>query len=98
MEETYELGIIQLADGQMQLFGEFELDSPVHIAARRKWTQRCQHTQNQCGLVIAQGSTGKSKGNPQPKDMLAVIETKFLDPEELGLGLFKLMPGFADMD
>jgi hypothetical protein len=98
VRKTYELGIIQLADGQMQLFGEFALDSPIHLEARRKWTQRCQQTNNQCGLIIAQGLTGKAKGNPQPKDMLAVIETQFLDAEELGLGVLKLVTDFVDID
>jgi hypothetical protein len=91
MNDTYELGIIHLADGQMQLFGEFGLDDQIHIAARCQWTQRCQQTKGRCGLIIAQGLTGKARGNPQPKDMLAVLETRSLDPTELGLGVLKLV-------
>ncbi len=91
MQDTLELGLIQLADGQMQLFGEFDIDDQTHLAARRKWTQRCQQTKGRCGLIIAQGLTGKARGNPQPKDMLAIIETQSIEPEDLGLGLLKLV-------
>jgi hypothetical protein len=91
LEDTYELGLLQLADGQMQLFGEFGLDDSTHIAARGKWLQRCQKTKGRCGLIIAQGLTGKARGNPQPKDVLAVIETMSLEPAELGLGVLKLV-------
>jgi hypothetical protein len=91
LEDTYELGLLQLADGQMQLFGEFDIDDQIHLAARRKWNQRCQQTKGHCGLIIAQGLTGKARGNPQPKDMLAVIETRSIEPATLGLGTLKLV-------
>jgi hypothetical protein len=91
MADTLELGLIQLADGQMQLFGEFDIDDQTHLAARRKWIQRCQKTKGCCGLIIAQGLTGKARGNPQPKDMLAIIETRSIEPEDLGLGILKLV-------
>ncbi len=91
MDDTLELGLIQLSDGQMQLFGEFDIDDRTHLAARQKWTQRCQKTKGCCGLIIAQGMTGKSRGNPQPKDMLAIIETRSIEPEDLGLGILKLV-------
>jgi hypothetical protein len=91
LQDTYELGLLQLADGQMQLFGEFDIDDQVHLAARRKWKQRCQQTKGRCGLIIAQGLTGKARGNPQIKDMLAVIETQSIDPESIGLGPLKLV-------
>ncbi len=91
MEDTYELGLIQLADGQMQLFGEFDIEDQIHLAARSKWKQRCAQTKGRCGLIIAQGLTGKARGNPQPKDMLAVIETSSIEPEDLGLGVLKLV-------
>jgi hypothetical protein len=91
MANTLELGLIQLADGQMQLFGEFDIDDQTHLMARRKWTQRCQKTKGCCGLIIAQGLTGKARGNPQSKDMLAIIETRSIEPEDLGLGILKLV-------
>ncbi|MFM2303566.1 MAG: hypothetical protein RLZZ135_976 [Cyanobacteriota bacterium] len=90
--DLLDLGILQLADGEMQLFGEFYHDSKVHIEARRKWDQRSQNTQGYCGLVVAQGLTGKSRGNPGVRETIALLETKSLSDEDLGLGLLQFLP------
>jgi hypothetical protein len=89
---SFDLGILQLADGEMQLFGEFCNSSAVHIEARKKWNQRSQKTKGYCGLVIAQGLTGKARGNPGIPEMLAFLETKSLSDDDLGLGMLQLMP------
>jgi hypothetical protein len=75
---TYDLGILQLADGEMQLFGEFYNDSAIHVEARQKWQQRSEQAQGYCGLVIAKGLTGKARGNPGIEEMIAFLETKSL--------------------
>ena len=38
------------------------------------------------------GATGANRGNPQPKDMLALFEIKSIDGAELGMGVLQLMP------
>ncbi len=91
---SFDLGILQLADGEMQLFGEFDNDSAVHVEARQKWNQRSQKTKGYCGLVIAQGLTGKARGNPGSREMLAFLETKSLSDNDLGLGILQSMPHF----
>jgi len=90
--ERYELGILQTEDGALHLFGEFGEEDPVHQQARRKWDQRCQKTQGWCGLVVARGATGASRGNPRLQDMLALFEVRSLHPDDLGLGRLQLMP------
>ena len=40
------------------------------------------------------GVTGASRGNPQPKDMLAIFEAQAITGEELGMGTLQLMPQF----
>jgi hypothetical protein len=92
--ELYDLGILQTEDGTMYLFGEFMEDDPVHITARQKWDQRCQTTEGYCGLIIAKGLTGASRGNPKLGDMMALYEGRSLSAEALGLGLLELMPQF----
>ena len=92
--ESYELGIIQTENGDLHLLGEFREDDPIHQAAREKWNQRCQKTQGHCGLVIAMGLTGASRGNPQFKHMMALLEGRSLSPKDIGLGPLKLMPFF----
>ncbi len=91
---SFDLGILQLADGEMQVFGEFQHDSPHYVADRQQWNQGSKKTKGYCGLVIAQGLTGKARGNPGVRETLALLETKYLSTEELGLGTLQLMPHF----
>ncbi len=92
MEITYDLGMFQAGNGSLYIFGEFLSDSPEHIKARQKWDQRCQQTQGYCGLIVAMGITGTSRGNPQLQDMMAFFETKSLDAKELAMGVLQLIP------
>lgn len=88
--DRYDLGLLQTGNGDLHLFGEFGEDDPVHVAARKKWEQRCKKTKGFCGLIIAKGLTGASRGNPQPKDMMALFETHALPAKDLGLGTLQL--------
>ncbi|HEY9628565.1 MAG TPA: hypothetical protein V6C84_14785 [Coleofasciculaceae cyanobacterium] len=92
--DRYDLGILQTENGEMHLFGEFLEADPVHIQARKKWDQRCKKIKGYCGLVIAKGFTGASKGNPEFTDMLALFEARSISAKELGLGSLQLMPYF----
>ncbi|MBD1912467.1 MULTISPECIES: hypothetical protein [unclassified Leptolyngbya] len=96
-EIHYDLGILKTLDGDFHLFGEFDEEDPIHIEARKKWDQRCKKTKGQCGLVIAKGSTGASRGNPTMKDMLAFFEVRSLSPNEIGLGPLELTHQFDEL-
>ncbi|MDJ0729461.1 MAG: hypothetical protein QNJ33_05645 [Crocosphaera sp.] len=91
-ELMYDLGILQTGDNSLFVFGEFIQDDPEHQQARQKWEQRCQQTGGYCGLVVAMGVTGSSRGNPTLKDMLAVFEAQYLEPQALAMGILQLMP------
>jgi hypothetical protein len=93
-EEHYDLGILQAQNGDLYLFGEFNEDDPVHQEARQKWERRCQSTKGWCGLVIAKGLMGASRGQPQFKDMIALFEVRWVSAKELGIGPLQLMPMF----
>jgi hypothetical protein len=84
-QQAYDLGLLQTNDGTFHLFGEFFETDPVHVRARKKWDQRCSKTKGYCGLVIAMGISGASRGNPQLKDMMGLFEVQALSGEELGL-------------
>lgn len=86
MGDHYDLGLFQTQNGELHLFGEFEEDDPTHVQARKKWEQRCKKTKGYCGLVIAKGLTGASRGNPNLKDMMALFEVEAISSDELGLG------------
>ncbi|MEO0687350.1 MAG: hypothetical protein AAFY76_20445, partial [Cyanobacteria bacterium J06649_11] len=88
----YDIGLLQTKNQELFLFGEFEDDDPSHVEARQKWNQRCKNTKGYCGLIIARGLTGASRGNPQLRDMMALFEARYLSPKELGVGTLQLMP------
>jgi hypothetical protein len=90
--DRYDLGLLQTKNGELFLFGEFLDDDPVHVDAREKWNQRCKNTKGYCGLIIARGLMGASRGNPQLRDMMALFEAQSLSPKDLGLGTLQLMP------
>ncbi|MEH2139477.1 DUF6930 domain-containing protein [Nostoc sp.] len=90
--DRYDLGLLQTQNDELFLFGEFLDEDPVHVEARKKWNQRCKNTKGYCGLIIAKGLTGASRGNPQFRDMMALFEGRSLSPKDLGIGTLKLMP------
>ena len=92
--ERYDLGILQTENSNLYLFGEFPEADPTHASARKKWEQRCKKIKGYCALIIAKGLTGATRGNPQPRDMMAFFEAKALSARELGLGMLQLMPQF----
>ncbi|MEM1168711.1 MAG: hypothetical protein AAGJ08_06415 [Cyanobacteria bacterium P01_H01_bin.35] len=91
-EKNYDLGILKTYDGVLHLFGEFMQNDPVHQEAREKWDERCIATHGWCGLIIARGITGASRGQPEFKDMMALFEVRSLSSQELGVGPLKLVP------
>jgi hypothetical protein len=90
--DRYDLGLLQTQNSELFLFGEFLDEDPIHLEARKKWNQRCKNTQGYCGLIIAKGLTGASRGNPQLRDMMALFEGRSLSPKNLGIGTLQLMP------
>ena len=84
-DNLYDLGLLQTRNHELFLFGQFLNDDPAHIEAKRKWHQRCQNTQGHCGLIIAKGLTGSTRGNPQLGDMMALLEAHVLSAAELTL-------------
>ena len=89
---NFDLGILQLADGEMQLFGELSTESATQIDEQKKWHQQSQKTKGYCGLIIAHGLTGKAREHPGIKETIAFLETKSLSNDDLGLGTLQLMP------
>ncbi len=88
--DRYDLGLLQTGNGELYLFGEFGETDPTHVAARKKWDQRCKKTKGYCGLIVSKGLTGATRGNPQFKDMMALFEAKAMSPQDLGMGTLQL--------
>jgi hypothetical protein len=89
MGDIYDLGILKAEDGELHLFGEYNGEDPTHINARKKWDQRCKKTKGYCGLVVAKGISGASRGNPKLTDMLALFEGRSIEAADLGMGLLE---------
>lgn len=94
---NYDLGILQTGKGDFYLFAEFVQTESKHTKTLKKWNQLCQKIKGHCGLLIAMGVTGSSRGKPQQADLMALFEAKVMSTEELGMGVLQLMPQF-EMD
>lgn len=68
------LGVAMLADGELQVIGEFSMTQG------ETWMESCQKSQGRCAFIIAQGFTARSKlGPPKNKDILAIWEARVLE-------------------
>jgi len=92
--ECYDLGMLQTGDDELHIFAEYSQEVTQQVRAIEKWHQRCQKTKGCCGLVVAMGAKGNNRGNPQPKDILALFEVKAINGADLGMGTLQLMPNF----
>ncbi len=92
METRYNLGIMETNNGELYIFAELNQELEQHQEALKKWNHRCKVTNGYCGLAIAMGITGASRGKPKAKDVMAFFETEAMDPKALGIGVLKLMP------
>ncbi|ESA34180.1 hypothetical protein N836_18200 [Leptolyngbya sp. Heron Island J] len=82
---TFQLGIWQAGDRSLHLFHEYDSSDRYHREALEKWHQQQIKSRGRCGIMIAAGVTGRNRGNPQPKDIVAFLEVNFCAPEMLNL-------------
>ncbi|WP_353656211.1 hypothetical protein [Geitlerinema sp. P-1104] len=88
----FELGLLQLNNEEIHLVGEFDLENPYHIRARKAWTANLKKTKGKCGLILAMGATGQRSGDPGLPDMKAFYEVDMLSLDDLGLEDLKFFP------
>ena len=82
---TFQLGIWQAGDNSLHLFHEYDSSDRYHREALEKWHQQQVKSHGRCGIMIAAGVTGRNRGNPQTKDIVAFLEVNFCAPEMLNL-------------
>ncbi|MEO0868831.1 MAG: hypothetical protein AAFY17_10360 [Cyanobacteria bacterium J06642_11] len=82
---TFQLGVWQAGDNSLHLFHEYNIDNPNHNKALDKWNKQQVKSRGRCGIMIAAGVTGRNRGNPQSKDILAFLEVSFCSPDDLNL-------------
>ena len=91
-EQAFDVGVFCTDDGVFHIFGEYNDKDPVHMRAKDKWEKRVQQTKGQCALVITGGVTGGARGNPRPKDIVAIVGAQSLGDNLFGLNPLKLSP------
>jgi len=91
---NYDLGIIKTGNGNLYLFEEFEKQDPNYLKAFQKWHKSLQQNKGYCGVIVAMGATGNSRGNPKIKDMMGLLEAKVISSQQLGMGVLQLMPEY----
>ena len=82
---TFQLGVWQTGDNSFHLFHEYDVNNQYHRDALDKWQRQQIKSHGRCGVMIAGGVTGRHRGNPQPKDILAFFEVNFCAPDALNL-------------
>ncbi|MFN3926209.1 MAG: DUF6930 domain-containing protein [Pseudanabaenaceae cyanobacterium] len=89
LDEPFELGMLVLGNGELQLFAEFPLQDRKITEALTQWKQRCLQLNNRCVVMVAMGVTGAAKGKPRPEHYLACFEVECLTAEQLDLGVLR---------
>ncbi|MTF38344.1 DUF6930 domain-containing protein [Cyanobacterium aponinum] len=89
-DESYELGILETGDNNHYIFAQFPQYSGQKgeknwSSIIENWIKKVAQFDGYCGILIAMGSTGASRGNPQPKDLLHLFYCRFTSAESLGL-------------
>ena len=82
---TFQLGIWQTGDRNLHLFHEYDISDQHHRQALDQWHQQQIKSHGCCSIMIAAGVTGRNRGNPQSKDIVASWEVGYCDPEALNL-------------
>ncbi|MEE3715642.1 hypothetical protein V2H45_02660 [Tumidithrix elongata RA019] len=92
--ESCDLGLIVMGNDDLHLFGEFHKDIRELEQVRKNWNQRCKTAKGKCGVLIAMGVTGASRGNPEPRHILGYYEVELIPAKDLGLGTLRSEPMF----
>lgn len=87
-EVDYTLGILQTEEENLYMFAQIQHDNENDdfIEELGLWQKNVAKYNNYCGIVIAMGAKGSSRGNPQPKDILHLFYGELIDSEKMGFG------------
>ncbi|BAQ62038.1 hypothetical protein GM3708_2444 [Geminocystis sp. NIES-3708] len=87
-EVNYTLGILQTLEENFYIFAQIQHDheDDNFIKQLNEWREYVAKFYGYCGIVIAMGAKGSSRGNPQPKDILHLFYGELIDREKLGFG------------
>ena len=81
--KVYDLGILKLGNSQLHLFGDIDVTQPEYEEMRSQWDESCRATEGVCGIIVAMGVRGKTRGNPELRDALGFFETHYVTPDAI---------------
>ncbi|MBL1208905.1 DUF6930 domain-containing protein [Geminocystis sp. GBBB08] len=86
-EINYSLGVLQTQEENLYIFSQIAQDDENNNFSRqlKKWQEDVAKFDGYCGIIIAMGAKGSSRGNPQPKDILYLFYGELVDSKKLGL-------------
>ncbi len=90
-EENYHLGILETGEENRYVFSQFPQNTGTKGEKNwglviENWIKQVEKFDGYCGVLIAMGATGASRGNPKPKDLLYLFYCKFTDADSLDIG------------
>lgn len=84
--EEYTLGILKSQKENLYVFAQFLLEEGDTFSWRlQQWQKDVSKFLGYCGIVIAMGASGVSRGEPQRKDLLYLFYGELVDCDKLGL-------------
>lgn len=85
-DEEYTLGILKTQEENLYVFAQFLVTKGDSFPKRlQQWKKDVSKFNGYCGIIIAMGATGSSRGEPQRKDLLYLFYGELVDREQLGL-------------
>ncbi|WP_017292905.1 DUF6930 domain-containing protein [Geminocystis herdmanii] len=85
-DEEYTLGILKTQEENLYIFAQFLVEKGDSFPKRlQQWQKDVSKFHGYCGIVIAMGATGSSRGEPQRKDLLYLFYGELVDCKKLGL-------------
>lgn len=85
-DEEYTLGILKTSEENLYVFAQFLVEKGDSFPKRlQQWQKDVNKFHGYCGIVIAMGATGSSRGEPQRKDLLYLFYGELVHCKKLGL-------------
>ncbi|MGI0479448.1 DUF6930 domain-containing protein [Geminocystis sp. CENA526] len=85
-DEEYTLGILKTQEENLYVFSQFLVQKGDSFPKRlQQWQKDVGKFDGYCGILIAMGATGASRGEPQRKDLLYLFYGELVKSDTLGL-------------
>ena len=81
----YDLGILQTGADNFYLFAQFAREHQDDLSPYmlQTWQNNVHQFNGYCGIIVAMGAKGVSRGHPQDKDLLYLFYTQLLEGNKL---------------